>query len=924
MGARRLFLSAWRGYAAALAITLLALGVQWAMRPWLGPRVPFIAFLPAVTLAAALAGRGPGWLPLVAGLVSGALWLPPYGSLWVDVPADRLSMLLFAGFGALLVEFGAAMRRTGERAVAAEERLMLAIQGTGIGVFDIDLVGETAYTSPALARLVGLPVSSGAVPLASWLERAPPSLLAESRVRLAEKLREHAHGYEREMQVPQADGPPLCLLLRVHLGWQGDRVVRLRGACVDITERKAVDAQLARTRAELSQQVDDLDRLHELSSRLPEAGLLGEQLQMILATLVHFHGATHGIVSLWDPAAGCLALQAQLGFDEAARQRLACVKPGEGASGLACTQRKRVVIADTETDERAGGLCGFAREQGFRAVHSTPLLDQAGGMLGVISIHLDTPREPTERERALADICARKAAGLCERARTQAALEESQGRFRAVLEASAVPFLLLTPQRDAQGEVVDFTWTYVNRAAANALERHAEDLIGRRMLEVLPRHWKDSSAFRQYVAVARHGEVREFEMHTRLHSGEGWLHCIASPMRDAVAVWFNDITDRKRNDQLLREADRRKDEFLATLAHELRNPLAPIRQAALLSTSPQATEAQKRWSHEVIDRQVQHMALLLDDLLDVSRITRGVLAMRKTGTELSAVIASAVETARPMIDGMGHTLEVILPPVPEHFEADPLRIAQVVANLLTNAAKYTDRGGHIRLEAVRAGREIVIEVSDNGIGISPESLPEVFRMFSQLHMAGERTSAGLGIGLALSKGLVELHGGRIAVRSDGPGTGSTFTVRLPVGQVAVDGDPLGLPHAPAPMPRKVLIADDNRDAADSLAALLQLDGHETQLSFDGDDALAAYARFAPDVCLFDIGMPGRNGYELARAIRRLPGGDRPVLIAVTGWGQENDRHLAMEAGFDHHLTKPVDPRRLARLFEAGTPLGAGA
>ncbi|HJV70761.1 ATP-binding protein [Ideonella sp.] len=924
MGARRFFLSAWPGYAVALAVTALALGLQWALRPWLDTRNPFICFWPAIVLAAVLAGRGPGWLPLIAGLASAVRWLSPAGTLAVTLPSDRISLLLFAVFGASLIEFGTALRRTGERAVAAEERLVLAIQGTGIGVFDIDLVAETAYASPALARLVGLPVSSSAVPLARWVERAPPALLAESRARLAEKLREHARSYERELQVPQTGGAPLWMLLRVHLSWSGERVVRLRGACVDITERKAVDAQLARTRADLSQQVDDLDRMHDLSSHLPEAGSLHEQLQMVLETLAHFHGATRGIVSLWDTAAGGLALQAQLGFDDAELRRLAVVRPGQGACGLACAGRERVVIADTETDDRFAVWRDFAREQAFRAVHSTPLLGQDGTVLGMISVFLDTAREPTERERALADICVRKAAVFCERARAQAALEESQGRFRAVLEASAVPFILLAPQRDEHGEIVDFTWSYVNRAAADVLERRAEDLVGHRMLEQLPRHWKDSSAFRQYMAVAREGEVREFEMHTRLRGGDGWLHCIASPMRDAVAVWFNDITDRKRNEQLLREADRRKDEFLATLAHELRNPLAPIRQAALLSTSRGATEAQKRWSHEVIDRQVQHMALLLDDLLDVSRITRGVLALRKTGTELAAVIASAVETARPMIDGMGHALEVNLPPGPEHFEADPLRIAQVVANLLTNAAKYTDRGGRIRLDATRAGREIVIEVSDDGIGISPESLPEVFRMFSQLNMAGERSSAGLGIGLALSKGLVELHGGSIAVRSEGPGTGSTFTVRLPVGQVAVDGDPLGSPQPAAATPRRVLIADDNRDAADSLAALLQLDGHETRLSFDGDEALAAYERFAPDVCLFDIGMPGRNGYELARTIRGLPGGKRPVLIAITGWGQENDRRLAMQAGFDHHLTKPVDPRRLARLFEAGAPLGAGA
>jgi signal transduction histidine kinase len=364
-----------------------------------------------------------------------------------------------------------------------------------------------------------------------------------------------------------------------------------------------------------------------------------------------------------------------------------------------------------------------------------------------------------------------------------------------------------------------------------------------------------------------------------------------------------------------RDADRRKDEFLATLAHELRNPLAPIRQAALISKAPGATEAQKRWSHDVIDRQVQHMSLLLDDLLDISRVTRGTLALRMQPTELSSVIDSAVETARPTIDAKRHVLSVDVPEDPIQFTADPLRVAQVLSNLLTNAAKYTDPEGQIRLSARCEGDDVVIRVKDSGIGISPAALPRVFNMFSQVHSTTDRSEGGLGIGLALAQGLIELHGGAIEANSEGLGCGSEFTVRLP----------RRAGHAPKAMPtkpvattstlrRRILIADDNRDSAETLAALLRMEGHEVTSVHDGPVALSAFSEIKPDVALLDIGMPGLTGYEVARKMRQSTSGASLTLIAITGWGQDIDKERAYAAGFDHHLTKPVDPHRLAELL----------
>jgi signal transduction histidine kinase/CheY-like chemotaxis protein len=366
-----------------------------------------------------------------------------------------------------------------------------------------------------------------------------------------------------------------------------------------------------------------------------------------------------------------------------------------------------------------------------------------------------------------------------------------------------------------------------------------------------------------------------------------------------------------------RDADRRKDEFLATLAHELRNPLAPIRQAALISKAPTATDAQKRWSHDVIDRQVQHMSLLLDDLLDISRVTRGTLALRMQSTELASVIDTAVETARPTIDSKRHVLTLDIPPEPIRFTADPLRVAQVLSNLLTNAAKYTDPEGEIRLTARCDASDVVIRVADSGIGISAATLPRVFNMFSQVHSTTDRSEGGLGIGLALAQGLIELHGGTIAASSAGLGCGSEFTVRLPRRVVVelVQSTSNACPTIRETQSRRILIADDNRDSAETLAALLRMEGHEVTSVHDGPVALSVFGELRPEVALLDIGMPGLTGYEVARKMRQSAPRMPLLLIAITGWGQDIDKERAFAAGFDHHLTKPVDPQRLVEMLK---------
>jgi PAS domain S-box-containing protein len=376
----------------------------------------------------------------------------------------------------------------------------------------------------------------------------------------------------------------------------------------------------------------------------------------------------------------------------------------------------------------------------------------------------------------------------------------------------------------------------------------------------------------------------------------------------------------QQSEEALRDADRRKDEFLAVLAHELRNPLAPIRYTLAASRKGGRTPEQQKHAEEIIERQTEHMSRLLDDLLDVSRITRSKLELKKSPTDLAVVIGSAIETARPILDKKNHTLTVDLPAQAVRLDADLVRLAQVFSNLLINAAKYTDPGGRIDLRATLQGSEIVVAIRDNGIGISADMMPRLFTMFSQAQAALGRAEGGLGIGLSLVRGLVTLHGGKVEAHSDGLGTGTEFIVRLPT------GTPAEIPVIEASASArvagsglKILVVDDNRDAADSCALLMELSGHHIQTAYTGRRALELAETFGPHALLLDIGLPDLNGYQVAAKIREAPWGRGMYLIAVTGWGQEDDRRRAIEAGFDHHLTKPIAADTVESLLQSLDP-----
>jgi signal transduction histidine kinase len=380
----------------------------------------------------------------------------------------------------------------------------------------------------------------------------------------------------------------------------------------------------------------------------------------------------------------------------------------------------------------------------------------------------------------------------------------------------------------------------------------------------------------------------------------------------------HEMAERRAAEEALRGADRRKDEFLATLAHELRNPLAPMRNALHILRSRAADAAAAREARDMIDRQLKQMVRLVDDLLDVSRISTGKLVLRREPVDLAVALRNAIETVRPLIDERGHRLALDVGDEPIWVDGDPTRLAQIFANLLNNAAKYTNPGGRIEMLARRDGDSAVVRLRDNGIGIAPDMLKEIFAMFAQADHSLERAHSGLGVGLTLAQRLADLHGGTIEANSAGLDRGSEFVVRLPAIEPPDATSGAGAAGRQTPVtPRRVLIVDDNRDFVSSLALLVRALGHDVRVAHDGRSAIDAAAAFRPQFVFLDIGLPGQNGYDVAARLRELPGTADSVLTAVTGWGQEADRLRARAAGFDHHIVKPLDPEQLETILERG-------
>jgi len=679
----------------------------------------------------------------------------------------------------------------------------------------------------------------------------------------------------------------------------------------DVTERKATQTRLRASDSRLAAELEEMNRLHQLSSRLLAARDLRSALDEVLDAAITLLDADYGNIQLYNPHKKGLEIVVQRGFPQAFLDTFGLVSLEDNtACGRALRSGQRILIEDVLTDEEYVSFRDIAAAAGYRAVQSTPLLIPGGAVLGMLSTHFRSPHRPTEHQLNLLDLYARPAIELIERLRAEQALRESEDRFRRALQPRNVGVVFVTPD----GIIHEANDAFL---AMSGFTRADLADHGLHWGQLTPAEWR-GEAQRSLEEFSITGLIGPREHDFLRKDGSRWCAlCSATRIAENEAVGYViDITDRKRAEQALRDADRRKDEFLATLAHELRNPLAPISNAMYLLQSDDQHRRRADRLIEMVQRQVRHIVRLVDDLLEVSRITRGKVELQRAAANLGDIVRAALDANRPLLDRDRHQLDLELPAEPLMLDADSARLTQVFSNLLNNAAKYTPRGGTIRVAARREGEQALVSVSDTGAGIDPALLPRIFDMFVQGDGADASAQGGLGIGLTMARSLVELHGGGIEVHSEGRGHGCEVSVRLPLLQPQPKpGSIPGIPALPATLAgRRLLVVDDNRDAADSLALLLSSRGAEARVAYGGQEALAMLETYSPDAAVIDIGMPGMDGCELAERIRRDPRHAGLRLVALTGWGQSADRARSRASGFDGHLTKPAEIEALGAML----------
>jgi PAS domain S-box-containing protein len=868
-------------YSVAAAGLLAALALRWVLDPVVGSSLPFVTMFGAVAAAVWVGGYQPAILVALLGYLGcNYLFIEPRGAFALKGVETAVGLVAYLFTCALVIAFGEAMRAAEFRATQRGELLQITLRSIGDAVITTDNHGRVTQLNPVAesltgwgqAEALGQPLDA-VFRIVNEATRQP----VESPVRRA--LREGTVvGLANHTMLVRRDGTEIAIddsaaPIRDERGLVSGCVLIFRDVTVQRTLEREKTTQLltARRLAAIVESSDD--------------AIVAKSLE--------------GVIQSWN-----LAAERLFGYsaEEAVGRHISLVIPKERIAEedqiiASLRAGRRIEHFETERVRKDGGRI-------FVSLTISPIKDEAGAVVGASKI----VRDITDRKRAEAD------------RETFVTVIENSTDFIGMCDLEGVPFFI----NRAGLAMVGLDGLEQARATPVREFFFPEDQP-RMMGEFFPR-----------VLEAGHGEIEVRFRHFK--TGEPrWMAYKVLTLRDTAgkpvgfATVSQDVTERRRLEDDLRrlaadlsEADRKKDEFLAMLAHELRNPLAPLsygvqtlRRAGTPADAVGATA-------DMLERQVAQMARLVDDLLDMSRITQGKIELRTRRVELGPVLEQAVEAVRALHRSIGQELSIVLPQEPVTLDADPARLAQVVGNLLNNASKFTDKGGRIALTVEREGGHVAIRVRDTGIGISAENLPRVFDMFAQVDTSLERSRDGLGIGLTLVKTLVEMHGGTVEARSDGPGLGSEFVVRLPVLAEGPEGGPKEtVSTAASRSRRRILIVDDNEDGAESLALLLTVSGHETHTVHDGLEGIAAIERLRPDLVLLDIGLPGLNGYEVCRRVRQQPWGRDLALVALTGWGQQEDRERSKAAGFTTHMVKPVDPDRLMRLVDS-LPSGINA
>jgi PAS domain S-box-containing protein len=843
-----------------------------------------------------------------------------------DVHAER-NALRIAAQAAVAIDnanqFGRAQDEIGRRTLVegelreSERHSRELVEGLPAAVYTTDAAGRIEHYNEAAVQLWGRAPEIG---MDKWcgshaLFTPEGARIPLDRCPMAEVVRGNRGIGKVEILIERPDGSHRHAI--THPRPIHDETGKVTGAVnmlVDITERKAAEAELAFTKDQLGLQVESLTKLHQLSMELGGKTQLGAALQAILDTAVEAQDADFGIIWLHDGLTGRLVVEVSRGFQDSPFSE---VVPGPvgGSAGNAFAHRRRWVVSDTETDLAFGPFRQAAREAGFRSVHSTPIVTRSGALLGVLSVHYAESRTPLQREMQVADVCARHAADAIEMFRNQDALRESERMYRAI------------------GESMEYgVWTAGPDGGNTFLSESFLKLTGLTLERALADGWTSvvhpddiGPMFAKWHVCLRDGIKWDHEF--RVHGVDGQWYSIlgrAVPLKNddgVVTGWAGinlDIGRLKRVENELRELDQRKDEFLATLAHELRNPLAPLRNGLEVMRLASGNKDMVEKARAMMERQLSQMVRLVDDLLDVSRVSRGKIELRRSDIELAAVLRNALETSQPLMSERNHQLIARLPAERIIVDGDMTRLSQVFWNLLNNAAKYTDTAGRVELSVEAGDGQVAVRVKDNGIGIPANMRARVFDIFTQVDHSLEKAQGGLGIGLSIAKRLVEMHGGTIEVHSDGPRKGSEFIVRLPArveaGAAPIESEAEGSSGSVGPR-RRILVADDNPDSATTLSIMLEVLGNDVCVAHDGEEAVKLAEQFLPDAILLDIGMPRMNGYDACERIRRQPWGADAFIVALTGWGQEEDKNRSRAAGFDRHLVKPVEPVMIEKLIQ---------